>query len=32
MVLGWAFLVPGLVLLTHSVIGWIAQSRRRSNR
>jgi uncharacterized membrane protein YfcA len=32
MVLGWAFLVPGLVLLTHSIIGWIAQSRRRSNR
>jgi hypothetical protein len=32
MVLGWAILVPGLVLLMHSVIGWIGQSRRRSNR
>lgn len=32
LVLGWAILVPGLVLLSHSIIGWIAQSRRRSNR
>ena len=32
MVLGWAILVPGLVLLAHSIIGWIGQSRRRSNR
>jgi uncharacterized membrane protein YfcA len=32
MVLGWAILAPGLVLLAHSIIGWIAQSRARSNR
>ena len=31
-VLGWAILVPGVLLLLHSMIGWIAQSRRRSNR
>jgi hypothetical protein len=29
-VLGWAVLVPGLVLLVHSVLGWIGQSRRRA--
>ncbi len=32
LVLGWAILVPGLVLLAHSIVGWIGQSRRRSNR
>jgi hypothetical protein len=31
-VLGWAILVPGVVLLVHSMVGWIAQSRRRSDR
>ena len=30
MVLGWAILVPGLLILAHSVVGWIGQSRRRS--
>jgi uncharacterized membrane protein YfcA len=29
-VLGWAVLVPGLVLLVHSILGWIGQSRRRA--
>ena len=29
-VLGWAILLPGIILLVHSIIGWIAQSRRRS--
>jgi Cytochrome c oxidase subunit IV len=29
-VLGWAILVPGLVLLLHSIAGWIIQSRHRS--
>jgi uncharacterized membrane protein YfcA len=29
-VLGWAILVPGLVLLVHSILGWIGQSRRRA--
>jgi hypothetical protein len=29
-VLGWAVLVPGVVLLVHSVLGWIGQSRRRA--
>ena len=30
MVLGWAVLVPGLLILAHSIVGWIGQSRRRS--
>jgi len=30
MVLGWAILVPGLLLLAHSIVGWIGQSRRRT--
>jgi hypothetical protein len=29
MVLGWAILVPGIVILGHSIVGWIGQSRRR---
>ena len=29
MVLGWAILVPGLLILAHSIVGWIGQSRRR---
>ena len=29
-VLGWAILVPGVLILVHSIIGWIGQSRRRS--
>ena len=29
-VLGWAVLVPGVLLLLHSVMGWIGQSRRRA--
>jgi hypothetical protein len=29
LVLGWAVLVPGLLLLAHSIVGWIGQSRRR---
>jgi hypothetical protein len=29
MVLGWAILVPGVLILAHSVVGWIGQSRRR---
>ena len=28
-VLGWAILVPGLLILAHSIVGWIGQSRRR---
>jgi uncharacterized membrane protein YfcA len=28
-VLGWALLIPGVLLLGHSVMGWIGQSRRR---
>jgi hypothetical protein len=28
--LGWAFLVPGAVLVVHALGGWISQSRRRS--
>jgi hypothetical protein len=31
-VLGWAILVPGLVLLVHAIAGWIIQSRHRSPR
>ncbi len=31
-VLGWAILIPGALLLLHSVAGWIGQSRRRSSR
>ena len=30
-VLGWAFLVPGVLVLLHSIAGWIGQSRRRSS-
>jgi len=30
MVLGWAILVPGVLILAHSIVGWISQSRRRS--
>jgi hypothetical protein len=29
-VLGWAILVPGVLILAHSIVGWIGQSRRRS--
>jgi uncharacterized membrane protein YfcA len=29
-VLGWAILVPGVVILAHSIVGWVGQSRRRS--
>jgi hypothetical protein len=29
-VLGWAVLIPGVLLLVHSVLGWIGQSRRRA--
>jgi hypothetical protein len=29
-VLGWAILVPGALILAHSIVGWIGQSRRRS--
>ena len=28
-VLGWAILVPGVLILAHSIVGWIGQSRRR---
>ena len=28
-VLGWAVLVPGVLILAHSIVGWIGQSRRR---
>jgi hypothetical protein len=31
-VLGWAILVPGVVLVAHAIGGWISQSRRRSPR
>jgi hypothetical protein len=29
-VLGWAFFVPGVILVLHSLIGWTVQSRQRS--
>jgi len=29
-VLGWAVLVPGVLILAHSIVGWIGQSRRRA--
>ena len=28
--LGWAILVPGVLILAHSIVGWIGQSRRRT--
>ena len=30
MVLGWAILVPGVLILAHSIVGWISQSRHRT--
>jgi hypothetical protein len=29
-VLGWAILVPGVVLVLHALVGWIVQSRHRA--
>jgi len=29
-VLGWAIFVPGVLILGHSIVGWIGQSRHRS--
>jgi hypothetical protein len=29
--LGWAILVPGILILAHSIVGWIGQSRRRGD-
>jgi hypothetical protein len=29
-VLGWAIFTPGVILVLHSIGGWISQSRRRS--
>jgi uncharacterized membrane protein YfcA len=29
--LGWAILVPGVLILAHSIVGWIGQSRRRGD-